>query len=349
MPQHVKQQAEEKAAADAAEAVHAEVKPRLTAGKIGFNIFTYAGITWIANEALSTIIGSSIDAAKNGKAAGRFHKPFQDGISWLEKNANPKKLARSWFEKPLTILVLTVGGSLLVPVVKWFEDRKSPIIRKADDLYYGKKAKTDPSIAHAHEALDTEHKQSWGSLWKSRLLVMGLAIGLDFAAGDKDSPSSKWLMGTKAEKYSNMKWFGTTLSRDILSWIHPNADARAAIKEFRSKPLDKGMLAPVGAREGKVMAAMGGTFGFVLVLSGVLSAIFFASSRVFAALRDKKIEKRAMAKQHGHPTNDNRDMANDTAAQNAAEANELTTRPGTTIHAMQGHMALDAPEPALAR
>lgn len=261
-------------------------KRRKSLGEHLFNATTYGGVTWIGNEALSTIIGNWTE-----KAGSLGHRLYQGGLAKLPE----------WGAKPYRILMLTIGGNSLVPVVKMLEDNKGALVRKADTILEGERSRNDPTLELAHKEMDNAPKQSWGSLWKGRAVVMGLAVALDYLCGGEKAPTRKWLDGTAASKYSTMERASTTITRDALSakyspfkWLERDPAKREAIAAIRNTPLAKGAALPAidAAKEGKVAAVMGGTFGFVLVLSAMLSAIFYASSRVFAAKRDEKEQRK---------------------------------------------------------
>lgn len=278
-------------------------KRKKTKGEVLFDWTTYGGISWILNEAISTVIGLTVlkppkDPNSTSWMTG-MHKSIHNGYMSLVDNVHkvsPFQDKKNWTQRTLHILVLCIGGTLLVPLVKWFEDRKSKLVRTADDVLEGKRAKTDPEIVKAHEDMDQAPKQTWRSLFEGRGVVMGTAILLDIISGNDGSPTTKWLANTPFKNYSNMERAGTTLTRDVLgapiiNFWNKNRDT---IREMRrTNPL-----APIDpAREGKA-AEFGGLAGFVLILSGALTILFYVSSKIFAVGQAKRTPKQEEASKH---------------------------------------------------
>ena len=268
-------------------------KHRQTGGEVLFNLGTYGGVTWIANEVISGTtleLFKPADAAKHIKA-GAWNKGLERTVDWAHAHANPMKLDKKLIRYPLWFLALTSGGNLLVPVVKWLEDRKGTLVRKADEWIHGEQGRSDPEIIARHTEMDNAPKQSWGSLWKGRGLVMLLALGVDLGLGSESAPTTKLFKNTRVEKYSNIGRASATLTRDLLAWAHPDPEKRRIIREARQTSLTTGVFEHIGPAEGKAAAAMGGNYGFVLIFSLITSALFYFSSHAFAKERDKKLEK----------------------------------------------------------
>jgi hypothetical protein len=255
---------------------------RESMGEHLFNLTTYGGVTWIANEAISTVSWNWI--AKEGTAGNRWFTAVKEKLP-------------QWAHEPWRIVALCIGGTLLVPVVKFLEDRKGVLVRRGDLLFEGERAVNDPKLQEKYREMEEAPKQSWGSLAKGRAVVMGLAVALNELCGRDGTPSEKLLRGTPLNKYSTMDRMGASIARDTtrlpgLRWLEKDPIKREAIQEARKAahfvPLD-------AAKEGRVVGALGGTFGFVLVLSAILTAIFYGSSKIFAARRDAKLQQRETA------------------------------------------------------
>ncbi|MFM9890131.1 MAG: hypothetical protein ACKVOE_05740 [Rickettsiales bacterium] len=272
--------------ADTQPATPAHGKRPKTWGEHLFNASTYAGVTWIVNEGISTVFGNAIDPASATKATtGRWNGAFKAAVDWMHTNANPMKWERGTMNRGMRVLWLCMGGNLLVPVVKYLEDHKGQLVRRADLVLENKAGQDEAALERAHVEMDHAPKQSWGSLIKGRLVVMGLALGLGLGAGDDKSPTTKWLAGSRFDKYSNMERFATTVTRDVLSVLP--VKEQAVIRQARKAS----HFVPLSPAEGKAATLLGGTFGFVLVLSGVLSAIFYGSSKFFAARREENAKR----------------------------------------------------------
>jgi len=270
-------------------------KRKQTAGEVLFNWGTYGGVTWIANEIISASIlelTKAGDAAKNIKPKPLYNI-LHGATAWMHKNVNPFKLNYETMHYPLRILVLTSGGNLLIPVVKWLEDNKGHLVRKADNFFKGKNSDDDPKIAAAHKEMDQAPKQSWGSLWQGRAVVMATAVGVDLLTGSEKSPSTKLLQNTWFKAYSNLERVSTSVARDVLRWVHPDAEKRAAISHMRTHTFDaSGVFQKIQPSEGKAAAAIGGSYGFLLAFAGFTSLLFYISSKFFANKRDERADKK---------------------------------------------------------
>lgn len=307
---------------------HKKHKRKKTGGEIAFNFGVYGGISWILNEIISTIITNTIYFADPAEKAARTEKiaeqvvkglaqgekqlkPVKDGVfarffnntvDGMHTRVNPMKWAKTPFYLAAEMFVMCIGGTLLVIPTKLIEDSKGKIVRGIDSFFHG--GKQDPKLEAAHKEMDNAPQQSWGSLWKGRLLVLASAITLHFVAGAEKTtpphgtqgvqpytaPSTKWLKGTFLEKYSNLSRVMKTGSRDLFSlkWMpFISAEHKAAMREARMLP---GVPAIDLLKEGKIAHAMGNTFGYVLSVSAAMATLFYISSHIFAAARDKKKE-----------------------------------------------------------
>lgn len=263
----------------------------LTLGEKTFDLATYGGFSWLGNEALSTVIGNYV--GKPGNWANRAFNTICDRASVLSRAA---KLDRYWTDRPLWILVLTIGGNLITTAVRYCEYKKFEAVTQIDRWVYGEeRVRQDPRIVQAHADMRAAPQQSWASLWKGRALTVGLALGLDLFSGNERSPTTRMFNGTPLRAYANMERAGTTIARDALGLLHPDAQIRRNIRAARAESLTSGMY-KIGENEGKAARMMGGNFGFVLVLSAVLTAIFFVSSRLFAAKHEEKKQRKLEAR-----------------------------------------------------
>jgi hypothetical protein len=290
-----------------------------SAGETVFNYGVYGGVSWIVNEIISTAITYSIypehKSLKSGNPSllkriytpnGAFYQPFERTVDFLHKHVNPMQWGRRIHYLAAEMFVMCLGGSLLVPPVRYLEGKKGSIVRWLDRTFHG--GKDDPKLEALHKEMDSAPQQSWSTLWKGRFLVLSAAIGMHFVMGaenDKtnDAEHKRWIAptthlfkGTFMEKYSNLSRAMQTLTRDILRWVHPNADVRNALTKFRFPDAEtlaqhgvegKGTFIPIHSSEGKWAAALGNTFGYVLSVSAAVAVLFFVSTRMFAAARDK--------------------------------------------------------------
>lgn len=70
-------------------------------------------------------------------------------------------------------LILTMGGHILIPIVKLFEDHKTGIVKWLDEKHYGKEGVEDPGIQAAHERVAQELRPTWLSTALARIVSIG--------------------------------------------------------------------------------------------------------------------------------------------------------------------------------
>lgn len=173
------------------------VKRQKTAGEKLFDISVYGGIMWGVNELLSASIGRGVmkgeglleRGMKQATGKPEFLKGYYDKLV----NKLPQSLVGSLGRQAIGIFILTTGGNLLVPVIKFLEDRKGKIVRWTDSWLESKDPKHAERLEQAHTEMDQAPKQSWATLWEGRSIVLGAAILIDFVIGGKDAPSTKLL------------------------------------------------------------------------------------------------------------------------------------------------------------
>jgi hypothetical protein len=244
-----------------------------TRGEQVFDYSIYGGISFLANEILSGKIQN-----QTIEKEGRFHRFYQKslkGLHGLFRQSGAPGQWQNWIKRPTDIFVMTLGGTLLVPIVKFFEAHKSDLVRFYDKTFHGQRMAEDPAIQAAHEAMDREPQQSWGSLWKARVVIIGAAIGVDALMGSRDAVSTKiW-----DNNWSSMHRINTHLTRKVAGFFQPEYK-HAILEAANASPHD------ILASEGRI-ANIGKTYGFLLILSAALAAGFYASSRIFARRREE--------------------------------------------------------------
>lgn len=262
-------------------------------GETVFDLGTYGGITWILNEIISAWAGGKIQGEVKDSAghivqkAGAHNAAFNEKVLGFKGLLNiPKEKFPRLIDRPLKILYLCIGGTAVVPLVKYLEDRKGKIVEAVDNTIYGhERIKSDPVLIEAHKEMSELPKQTWGSLFEGRLVVMATAIGLDSLVGHDKAPITKLFENSSARNYANMERAGTTIARDVLSKIHPSSEIRENIAKMR-----KSNPPYITMKEGKAAQFAGGTFGFVTILSAALTVLFYASSKLFARKHEERVE-----------------------------------------------------------
>jgi hypothetical protein len=274
-----------------------------TNGEKIFDWVNYAGFGWIANEIVSGKISSN-----TVEEGSKFYKQY-DGI--LEKIyhlfqkgefVRTSKLAKN-IRTGSDMFIMTLGGHLMVLPIRFFENYKSGIVRGIDGMLGGEAAQKTPERIKAHEDMDNAPQQSWGSLIQGRLVTVVSAIGMHFAIGNKDAWSTKiFKEGSAMDHWSSLhrinttvsRWLGKTFepsARDAIEQASQHADYKHTIlSEGALKGLEKTGKAPEGlVHEGRI-ASIGKNYGVIFMVSGILAAGFYLSSKLFANQREKKKE-----------------------------------------------------------
>lgn len=283
-----------------------------TRGEHLFNWSVYAGIGWIVNAAISLVALDWFEYNKTGQKAAEFGK---SAIGTLLK---PLKLSAARHSKftnmGFFIAALYTGGTLLIPVMKWFEDRKGSLVRFADRVLHGKEeAETNQKLIEAHAEMDEAPKQSWGSMLKARILSLPAGIGIGLLVGNHDAFSSKIAANSGFSKYSSFERAGATIGRGFYQKRPPNIAANDVWNEVRDLARNAGVAAPgknvstwesalnfarresphttqVGLDPRRVRFASNTLYE--LLLSSFVAAGFFVTSHAFARLRDNRQQRR---------------------------------------------------------
>ena len=266
-------------------------KRKKTSGEKVFDVATYGGVALLGNEGLSTIVMTQAEK-------GMLKTPFDSFVNACKNVKEAKYIPKYLTEGRLpTILFACIGGMFTVFPVKFLEDRKGPIVRKLDHWFHGAKSDTDPHMIMAHEEMDKAPHQSWGSLWKGRLITVVSATIADVTMGWHDSFLSRALKDTKLSRYSSL---------DHISWRF----GEAATRMVDPKGLDQGIKDALKTYKGREeMVALKEQSKFygiaknsvwLLALSTSLTVLFYVTSKMFA--KNTAINKEhKLAKQQGNP------------------------------------------------
>lgn len=273
---------------------HEPPKRKKTWGENVFNWMTYGGFALIGNELTSLFITREVPKNKLTKDL------YADGLKAAEELGKkhpglPKYFTQGHLQG---VLVAVVGGMFMVPFVKAMEDHKGSIVRKFDRKHYGNLADTDPKLIEAHKEMDDAPKQTWGSLWKGRVLTVAAAIGVDSLVGWQDAPSTKLFKNSPNwQRFSSMQRIANETAEASVKGID-------TLRGWFSKPA----LETKTANLTRDVVKQG---SWLLVLSTTLTVLFYASSKLFAKKRDEKIER----KLHQHvPGTSQRDEGDEMAA-----------------------------------
>lgn len=84
------------------------------------------------------------------------------------------------------------GGFLVLLPMKWLEDAKSDLVKKWNRDIYGSAVDTDPELIRSQREVDTAPKQSWLSIFGSRILALIPFYATVGLLWDRTSLLAKW-------------------------------------------------------------------------------------------------------------------------------------------------------------
>lgn len=293
---------------------HPQQKRTRTAGEKVFDWSVYGGISFIANEVLSGKIQNQA-TEESGKLYPLYKKTVNGLHRLFRQEATPQRW-QNWIKRPADVFIMTLGGTLLVPVVKFLEAHKSELVRFYDRTFHSQSVADESDTRAAHAAMDSEPKQTWWSLWKARLVVIPAAIIADFAIGGKDALSTK--LFDKDNRWSSMHRINVQLVRKIAGYFG-TPEIKSAILSNANHTKYR---FEIQNNEGN-LALTGRTYGFLLILSAALAAGFYLTSRIFARRREEHKFYQQM-----HPTQPNLAIA-EAAPQQPALLTDTTSLPRT--------------------
>lgn len=180
-----------------------------TRGEAAFNAISYVGFGYFIVTATSVLMTWLLHDTK-GPASF-----FKKNISERLVTETTKKYG--FGDTAMNIVTLFIGGTIAsVLPVKWLEDRKSKAVKKLDYMLYTEdQFYNDPKIQAAHKELDELPKQTWLSVFSSRVVAFAATFAVFFAIGGKDSILGKKL-GTSLDEFS------TVAGRKIDSFFSKN-------------------------------------------------------------------------------------------------------------------------------
>lgn len=175
-----------------------------TKGEAKFNAISYIGVGYGLVTATSVLMTWLLNDTK--QFSGKFGKL---ATAFTTRTGLPRSIA--------SIGTLFLGGTIAsVLPVKWLEDKKSEIVKKLDESLYTPEELKDPKIKAAHQELDEMPKQTWLSVFGSRVVAFAATFGVFFLMGSNKSPLAKHT-GQSIDKLSTQfgRWFDGVLHKDI--------------------------------------------------------------------------------------------------------------------------------------
>lgn len=181
-----------------------------TRGEAWFNGISYIGVGYGLVTAVSVFMTWLIRDTKN---ASKF----------FEKYALAPVIKRGWSSSIASIGTLFIGGTLAsVFPVKWLEDAKPQIVKKLDRLILSDEEFDSPKVKEAHKELEEMPKQTWLSIFGSRVVAFAATFGVYALMGSNKSPFAK-VTGHSLDEVSIR--FGRGMDR-LLNKSNPHAVAQ---------------------------------------------------------------------------------------------------------------------------
>jgi len=330
----------------------------VSAGEHRFNKINYEWIGYVVN-ALTSVVG--IYWAERTQSGQNFIKglvKYAQKIPGLSAQSAELLATKSFF--------LSGGFAVLLPM-KWMEDDKLPLVKRWNRKIYGAKADTDPAIKQSERELAASPKQTWASIFSSRVLALipfYITVGLLW---DRKSPLSKLTnpelrgMGKDAIKametadpaaFSQLAAKGFYFDRPIAAlsrmtgkaaaWAMGNNEAVVQISSIQAR--HPGMIkhdAASGAMRDPLHSTLPYYFISEAITSGMVAWGVYVLTRITAPFFDRKPHgdavlnpsaTRAGASASPPAMNDNRHIANDNHPATRIDVGTIHHTPATAQH-----------------
>jgi hypothetical protein len=138
-------------------------KAKRTAGEKRFDWLTYGGVGYAANVAISIGAMWAVDRTRGGKDFLYHSSHALSKLSGIEaKTLRPQ----------IRYTALLTGGFAVLAPIKWLEDHKIEYVKQHDAEHYAAIPNAQEHLRTAYERLESEPRQSWGSILGSRMLAM---------------------------------------------------------------------------------------------------------------------------------------------------------------------------------
>lgn len=252
-----------------------------TRGEAWFNGISYIGVGYGLVTGVSVFLTWLMRDTK-----GNFAKSFEKIAE-----AATKKFG---FSRSITsIATLFVGGTLAsVFPVKWLEDAKPQIVKKLDRVILSDDEFESQKVKNAHKELEELPKQTWLSVFGSRVVAFAATFGVYALMGSNKSPIAK-ATGHSLDEASIRfgRWADRFLNRnnpDVIAKI----DAAIATNLSRMKSTGADALSGLevvrkGAAVDRVQTKVWSYIGIDAFYTLITSATLFISTRVLGGLIGK--------------------------------------------------------------
>lgn len=163
---------------------------KLVYGGVGFGIVTAVSIffTWLLRDSknISPKYTALVNRAQEWAKKGRDLTPHEAG-----------KIDNA-VDSAMTIGALFTGGTVATVLpIKSLEDNKASIVKTLDERIYGaEKVASDPEIQAAHRELDVAPKQTWKSVFWSRVIAFIGTFTVWGIIGENSRPLAEKMHGS---------------------------------------------------------------------------------------------------------------------------------------------------------
>lgn len=278
-----------------------------TRGEGLFNQLTYTGLGYFGVTGFSIFLTWFL---RDFKAVAPHFNKFAEGVVKSVRESKIPLVPK--FEKlvnsNITIATLFVGGTAVsVLPIKALEDHKAGIVKKLDELLYGKaKADNDPQIQQAHAEMEALPKQTWKSVFASRGLAFAATYATSMLMGSEKTPFSK-LLSKKGDTATGRSIdsvaidIGRGADRYLHEW-HPNSKqigaeidaARAASMVTAHGTPKQRDIVRSGPHTDRTMSRILSYVAMDGFYTLITSQALFVFTRVLAPMFDKKPKQAAL-------------------------------------------------------
>lgn len=308
---------------------------KLVYGGVGFGIVTGVSIffTWLLRD------------SKN--VSKQYSKLVEGAQEWYKNGRNLSdaeiKKANNAIDSAMTIGALFTGGTVATVLpVKALEDNKASIVKKLDERIYGKeRVANDSEIQAAHQELEIAPKQTWKSVFWSRVVAFIGTFTVWGIIGENSRPLAEKLGGS-------IDSISVKSGRKIDGWFHKEGTPARNNIEYMKEKSPKDMRRQPSEKDGINSADALPTRIWTYVTqdglyTALTSTLLFISTRVLGPFFDKPHEEKL--EQKPAPSIEPKTPSEEPASLVAKNDN---TKPTTRIDSIKHAERLEhTPSPAL--
>lgn len=270
-----------------------------TKGESLFNHLVYGGVGFGIVTGVSILMTYVLRDNPHGS---KWYSKLVTGVQdKLKGNRTGEQLEafKGTVDSAMTIGALFTGGTIATVLpVKALEDNKAPIVKALDTRIYGAdRVASDPDIKAAHDEIDIAPRQTWRSVFASRVVAFIATFSVWGAVGANTSPLAKKLGGS-------IDSLSIKAGRTINKTLQPS-QASAISHMQQHHPVD--MHRTHNPAKGVAAADSVSTriWNYVVqdgLYTALTSVSLFISTRVLGPIFDKPHEHKAGEAGHGAPS-----------------------------------------------